>query len=81
MNEAQLYYDGGWGIRYYDAAGTEQFHPIEVSADASVEDLADAVRDESHWLADGTIKVCGGEGRPPKGTITIHGIEVQWRAS
>ncbi|MGL5362851.1 MAG: hypothetical protein ACRDBH_08225 [Bosea sp. (in: a-proteobacteria)] len=35
----------------------------------------------AHWLADGTIAVCGEGDRPPRGSITIRGIEVEWVAA
>lgn len=84
MNEAQIYWDtnaDGWSLRYRDAAGTEHSMGIEASRDASIQELAEAVRDESHCLsADGTITVCGEGDRPPRGSITIRGIEVEWVA-
>lgn len=83
---AQLYIDSqdpanvGWWLRYTDEQGTEQGTAIEADIDASVEDLASAVGDESHWIsADGAIKVYRSE--QPCGEITLtDGVVSGWRA-
>jgi len=85
MTRAQLYWDAqdpkneGWWLRFYDASGTEQGTAIEASEDATTEELAAAVENESHWIGEGTIKIMRGE--QPRGSITIRDGAVSWRAS
>jgi len=86
MHEAELYWDRqgdpeGWWCRYRDDNGTEQGAAVEASEDASIEELAAAVDQVSHWLDHGMIKVIRGERDLGRITIRGGGEKPDWRAS